>query len=389
MNYFILNTLSNEYNKISMRLNNQTETNEKTNEKIPVHIVGNGWASFYFAKNLNKNIYKPIIIAPNKKVLNTPKLVSKVININENVEFDNFHGQIILDVVKDFDIKTNSIILSNDKIEYKYLVLAIGSESNDFGISGVDTQTYKFKTIQDAIILNEKIKLLKPNAQIYIIGSGITGIELACNLAKNNIDKNLNKNLNMIDGLKTILFGYNINTQNEISHEIKMNYKNINMMLDNFVKSIDSKKIICTNTSFDRNNENDLIIWTGGVRINGYKKSKLFETLNKISVEHTNKIIGMRGIEINDNFQLGNLINVYCIGDMVANKGPSSAQNARLHGEWLANYFNNNFESTNKFESNINTKLIHLHDKIYVESKYYKGYLPKFIDNIIEYFYKN
>ena len=42
-------------------------------QREKVYVVGNGWGSYYFVKNLNKNKFEPIIIAPNQKVLNTPK----------------------------------------------------------------------------------------------------------------------------------------------------------------------------------------------------------------------------------------------------------------------------------------------------------------------------
>ena len=34
-------------------------------EKELVYVVGNGWASYYFVKNLDKSKFKPVIIAPN------------------------------------------------------------------------------------------------------------------------------------------------------------------------------------------------------------------------------------------------------------------------------------------------------------------------------------
>jgi hypothetical protein len=72
---------------------------------------------------------------------------------------------------------------------------------------------------------------------------------------------------------------------------------------------------------------------------------------------------------------------------MVANKGPSSAQNARLQGEYLAKYFNfgfdENFVLANKFESTSKGKLVHLIQDTYLESEYYSGFIPKFVNGIL------
>ena len=82
---------------------------------------------------------------------------------------------------------------------------------------------------------------------------------------------------------------------------------------------------------------------------------------------------------------------------MVANKGPPTAQNAKLQAKWLANYFN---KQTNKplekqvmidpfiIPNNKETvKLLHLRDKIYIESQYYSGFMPQWMNTMIEHFY--
>lgn len=354
---------------------------DEKNNKIPVHVVGNGWGAYNFVKNLDKNKFEPIIIAPNNKVLDTPKLTNKAINNTVSVEFDNRNSKIITDKVEDIDHKNNKIITSsNNIIEYKYLVLAIGSEPNDFGISGVNTYTYKLKSINDADKIREKLTQINHLSTIYIVGSGVTGIELASKL------NSIGCKIKIIEGMNSILPGFSKETKNYIFNHFKNNYKNIDINLNTSVKSINENEIVTNSNTFVFDNKSDFIVWTGGVRFNEYNKSKLFNTLNYITP------IKPRGLYVNPNFTIGNLSNIFCIGDMVANPGPPTAQNARLQSEWLAKYFNSNFdpeyEKNNKFESNITTKLIHLKDKLYLESKYYSGFIPKWIDNIIDKFNK-
>lgn len=364
-----------------------TIANKKNNEKTKVYVIGNGWGSYYFTKNLDKTKYEPVIIAPNLKVLNTPRLTDLITNSNAQVEFENPHGKIIQDSVENIDIKNKQIITKSGIIlPYKYVVLSIGSEPNDFGIEGVNTHTYKFKTIPDANLIREKLLNSNlPNKKIYIIGSGITGVEVASKIA-NMTNQTNNFNVKIIECLETIMLGFNNQTKN-IIHNNLLN-DNIQIETNTMVKSINNNiiKILKTKTNsieelkFD--NKNDIIIWSCGVRFNGYGKSKLYQTLNKITP------IKPRGIEVQNNFSIGENLNIYCIGDMVANKGPSSAQNAKIQGEWLAKYFNSkfddNFLQNNQFESISKGKLVHLSKNIYMESEYYSGYVPKFIDKIIE-----
>ena len=355
---------------------------KKNDNREKVFVVGNGWGSYYFVKNLDKNKFEPIIIAPNPKVLNTPKLTNLLIDPDAQVEFSNPHAEIILDMVEDIDVKKKNIITKSGYIiPYNKVVLSIGSEPNDFGIPGVLTHTYKFKTILDAMLLRKRLESSTINNQIYVVGSGITGIELASKIGSIF-------NVKVIEGLGTILPGYLDNTKNKIWEHLKQTQRYIDIETNTLVKSIGDNLIQVNKTQLNKledwkfDSKKDLIIWSGGVRLNGFgAKTVLFDTLNSIT-----PIKSPRGLDVGNNFAIKD--GIYCIGDMVANKGPPSAQNARLQGEYLAKYFNSgfdeNFLETNKFEVKSSGKLVHLIQDTYLESEYYSGFVPKFVNNIIE-----
>jgi NADH dehydrogenase FAD-containing subunit len=389
--------------QIPQKIRDYIAINNEKREKI--YIVGNGWASYYFTKYLDKSKFIPIIIAPNSKVLNTPKLVSRITDSNSNVEFENLYAEKILDIVEDIDTNNKTLITKSGKeIFYSKVVFAIGAEPNDFGIPGVNEQTYKLKTIADADLLRKKIDLLHTDSKIYIVGSGVTGIELATNLTKiNNICDYKSINIKILDGLNEILVGYNFETKQKIYNEICSSYPNIEIFLNSLVKSIvlNEDKSIKLNYYNKTNNKNesfflntnpkyesDIIIWTGGVRFNGYERTKLFSTLNKlVSIK-----IKPRGIDVKENFSLNLQLEgpdtIYCLGDMVSNAGPPTAQNAKNQGIWLAKYFNSDFNSefakSNPYAVSSDGKLVHLSDKVYLESEYYSGFIFKFVDKIIE-----
>lgn len=392
----ILCTLSNlTPMSIKKIYSNYNEPREK------VYIVGNGWASYYFAKNLNKFKYEPIIIAPNSQILNTPKLVDFVLDPNTNVEFPNPYGLLINDVVDDIDIDNKQLVTrTGSKYDYKHVVFAIGSEPNDFGISGVNDYTYKFKTINDAHFLRNILNRLYTDSTIYIVGSGITGIELTTKMSKL---KGFNRvNFRLMDGLNKILPGFNDKTIGIIEKEIKNSHSNIEIILNSMVKSIvksnqlgnmelnyenllngNNLKSYSLNTN-PKYPESDIIIWTGGVRFKGFGRTQLFHTLN--SITH----IKPRGLEVEQNFSLENQSSIYCLGDMVSNQGPPTAQNAKNQALWLAEYFNSGFDTeyikTNPYKVKSKGKLIHLANGTYLESDYYSGFIPSFIVGMIELF---
>lgn len=345
------------------------ENNHEHKKKIC--IIGNGWSSYYLSKHLDKKKYLFKIISPNEKILNTPKLV-KYINEDVDIEFENKNVPIINDVVLDINEKYNKIYTQNNIIKYDYVVLCIGSEYNDFNIEGVDKYAMKLKNKDDILKLKKRIMNESNIKKICIIGSGATGIELASKL------KSMNYNIDIIEGLDNILPGFNDITKTEIKNYLKDNQINLN--LKNFVKKIDSQKIYTNEKEFNY----DLVIWTGGIKFSGFKKTILFNSLYKI------KEIKPRGINVNDDFSINNNKNIFCLGDIVANKGPPTAQNAKYQAIWLADYFNNNFDSDwlkkNEFKEKELGKILHLNDKLYIESNFYSGYLNKIFDYIINLF---
>ena len=78
-------------------------------------------------------------------------------------------------------------------IHYDFLVVALGSETNFFGMKDVEENSYKMNTINDAIILRNRIIDLMEQAEnetdpilrkkhllkIVVVGGGFAGVETA------------------------------------------------------------------------------------------------------------------------------------------------------------------------------------------------------------------
>lgn len=365
-------------------INDFLNANKKPREKV--YIVGNGWATYYFVKNLNKFKYEPVIIAPNTRVLNTPKLVNRVLNPNAEIEFPNPYGKKIVDMVEDIDIGNKQLVTkSGSKYTYGRVVFAIGSEPNDFGIPGVKEYTHKFKTISDADIIGKKLHTdISLNSTIYVVGSGITGIELSSKIEQGLFG------VKIIEGLNSILPGCNEGTKIDITKHLNVYNPLMQIKLSHMVKSI-SSDAIDMEIQPEKNiisekyvPEKEMIIWTGGVRFNGFGKTRLFHTLNSITP------IRPRGLEVNPDFSFGKNNEIYCLGDMVGNQGPPTAQNAKNQAIWLAGYFNSCFDTkyikSNPYQIKSKGKLIHLANGTYLESEYYSGFVPAFIVKLIEWF---
>ena len=65
--------------KVPQKLNEYIKLSNNK-EKELVYVVSNVVASYYLVKNLGKSKFKQVIIAPDTNVINTPKLVERVVD---------------------------------------------------------------------------------------------------------------------------------------------------------------------------------------------------------------------------------------------------------------------------------------------------------------------
>ena len=75
---------------------------------------------------------------------------------------------------------------------YDYLIIGVGTEAADFGIKGVREYAYPFKSIENALMVNQRLQTIFDEAahgqrilplHIVVTGGGFTGVELAAEIA--------------------------------------------------------------------------------------------------------------------------------------------------------------------------------------------------------------
>ena len=323
--------------------------------KKEVVVVGYGWAGKSFCDKINTNKYNVTVVSKTDYMLNTTKLKNLLIDKEEDdlkikpkLENINF----IKDECKDI-IESQNIIKTKDKtIKFDYLIIAVGSENNDFGIKGVKEHCYFFKSIED---VNNIKKHLELNNQIVIIGGGPNGIELAFELSKKY------KNIKIVEAISDILSMFSDITKLIVKKELVKS--GIQLILDNQVMEIEKNMIKAKKYNVNFNTA----IWTGGIKPNSL--------LQKITKD---KFI------VNKHFNY-NKSNIYALGDIVA-MGPPTAQNAKQQGYYLANYFNNDLQGE-PYEYKENGKIIHSKDWIIIETNGYGTWrVPHFVQPIIDYY---
>lgn len=100
------------------------------------------------------------------------------------------------DMVLSIDLTARRVILASGIIDYDVLVIALGSRSEYFGISGAHENTWDFKTLEDAVVLRDHVLDMCEHAdhtaeeaarrdllRFVVVGGGYTGVELITELS--------------------------------------------------------------------------------------------------------------------------------------------------------------------------------------------------------------
>ena len=215
-------------------------------------------------------------------------------------------------------------------LHYDFLVVALGSETNFFGMNDLEKNAFQMKTLNDAVLVrnriidmleqaeNETNPILKQSLLTFVIvGGGFAGIETAGELMDLLLDvtkyyPNITKEdirVIVLEALPSILPGFTESLA-KFAQE-KLTERGIEIKLQTAVTSFDGDEVMIKRLDVDKYAEDDsvissiqskTVIWTAGVTpVNTIKRS-LFKT-------DKGKII------INDNLEVVDFSGVFAIGD--------------------------------------------------------------------------
>jgi NADH dehydrogenase len=251
--------------------------------------------------------------------------------------------------LKKVNPEKNNIETDTGIVEYDYLVLALGTESNYFGMERVKANSLPMKTIDDALnlrnhlLLNmeEAVRTTDPKEKekhlnIVIAGGGPTGVELAGMLAElgRNIAlkeypeiKNLRTYLYLIDAGKALLGPMSHKSQEEATRVLKK--LGVHVITNTAVKDYQDEVVYLAD---GRTIPTNVLIWASGVtgrEVPGLPASVITRG-RRILVDEFNKVQGMQNI-----FALGDLC-LMSADKNFPNGHPQLAQVAIQGGDRLA-----------------------------------------------------
>jgi NADH:ubiquinone reductase (H+-translocating) len=211
-------------------------------------------------------------------------------------------------------------------LHYDYLVIALGSQTNFFGMNDVQENAYTMKTLNDAVMLRNRIIdmleqaenetnpiLQKSMLTFVIVGGGFAGIETAGEVmdflvdATKHYPKIEKQDIHVIvlEALSSILPGFSEKLA-RFANE-KLIQRGIDIKLKMAVTSFDGTEVIVKKLSetkkdsIDESEKNSIqtktVVWTAGVRPTDTIQNSIFKTnKGKIIVNEFLEVVDWPGV---------------------------------------------------------------------------------------------
>ncbi|RYE27222.1 MAG: NAD(P)/FAD-dependent oxidoreductase [Sphingobacteriaceae bacterium] len=297
-----------------------------------VVIVGGGFGGLELAKSLKKfngevllidrhnyHIFQPLLYQVATGSIQAESIVfplRKIFHKQDNVTF-------VYANVLGINATSNTITTTDGDVDYDYLVLATGSDTNFFGNKEIEHYAMPMKNVTEAlnirslILQNLEVAFLEQDPEkkqallnFVIVGGGPTGVELSGAIAefRNHVltkdypeQKEANMKVYLVEGKTELLAA--MSTEASVNAKKNLLEMGVEIYNDVHVKSYDGELLMIDNgTNIHTKN----VIWAAGVKGKvpaGFSPGALTKS-NRVQVDATNKV---------HDYQ-----NVYVIGDAAA-----------------------------------------------------------------------
>jgi len=157
----------------------------------------------------------------------------------------------IKDKVTSVDLASKTVRTRTLALEYDYLIIASGSETNFYGNNEVKKRAFKLDDASDAAALKKALDE-KSYDSYLIAGAGYTGVEVATNLRVYLKKRNIDKRIILVERAPSILGPLPQWMKDYVLNNLKK--LNIEVSLNSSIERVEE--------SFD----NSMLIWAAGVR---------------------------------------------------------------------------------------------------------------------------
>jgi NADH dehydrogenase FAD-containing subunit len=193
-------------------------------------------------------------------------------------------------------IRESTVVLGNgDRVPYDYLIIAVGATTEYYNIPGAE-QTLPSWRLEDYLRIQEELKKHGDKCRACIAGGGLTGVEVAGELA----EVLGGENVTIVEKMPYLMPTLNRPRASEIIEKF-LSQKGVRIIKGNGVVEASSSHLkLEDSTTLDC----DLVIWSLGVKA------------PSIAFDQPVKTVKRGWIAVKPNLQLQDYTNIYAVGDI-------------------------------------------------------------------------
>eukprot|EP01053_Blabericola_migrator_P000560 Blabericola_migrator_1__559@NODE_1138_length_5313_cov_213_148685_g774_i0_p2_GENE_NODE_1138_length_5313_cov_213_148685_g774_i0NODE_1138_length_5313_cov_213_148685_g774_i0_p2_ORF_typecomplete_len580_score82_19Pyr_redox_2/PF07992_14/4_3e47Pyr_redox/PF00070_27/1_5Pyr_redox/PF00070_27/2_2e09K_oxygenase/PF13434_6/4_9K_oxygenase/PF13434_6/0_096K_oxygenase/PF13434_6/2_7e03Pyr_redox_3/PF13738_6/27Pyr_redox_3/PF13738_6/0_19Pyr_redox_3/PF13738_6/5_3Pyr_redox_3/PF13738_6/1_2e03Lycopene_cycl/PF05834_12/0_9Ly len=354
-------------------------------EREHLVILGGGWSALYLMRQIDFTRYKVTVISPRPHFVFTPLLTSVVGGVlsaravmeplrnkmrlggSKSMDFI----QALVDTV-DIDKKSVEYTVVGDVksvIHYDKLVIAVGSETNTFGVPGVREHCSFLKEIEDAKEIRRRLLMAFEKASqtaakdredllsFVVVGGGPAGVEVAAeinDMIQNDLKRHFpslvpQASVKLLEMTPRLLPMYHPEVS-EFTRKRLLSDR-VDVRLKHRVRRVDSKFVhIVDEDNKETQLPHSLCIWASGVGTVPLVK----KLVNTIPAQEGNNFLGVKPF-----LELLGVPSVYAIGDCAQLIPPPSVDKADELWEaamstkdWTARFVNEGYVQLHSTQSN-------------------------------------
>lgn len=158
-------------------------------------VVGGGYAGLAFVNQLRHYDRSTPVTLIDRNPCHTLLVESHQVAAGSRspesilIPFDRISGVRFLQAeVLGGDLEAGILHTTAGPVPFDHLVLAVGSVDDDFGVPGVREHCQVLRGFRDAVAIRNRLAALPPGAPVVVAGGGLTGVELAAQIALRRTD---------------------------------------------------------------------------------------------------------------------------------------------------------------------------------------------------------
>ena len=205
-----------------------------------------------------------LVLHETHRVIRHPEVESKVAIPVDEIKSPS--TDFIRDRVTEINTEDRTVELQDgDAVDYDYLLVAVGSSTAFFGIDGLEEHSLTLKSLDDAREIHEAIRAAGEEAtqsepaQVLVGGAGLSGIQIAGEIAGYRDDTHAPMDIKLIEGLDEIFPGNDPEVQGALKKRLLD--RDIEILTGDFISEVDDESVYLGEESMPY----DVLVWAGGI----------------------------------------------------------------------------------------------------------------------------